>query len=73
MMEAIRQSHDGMGVCVWNDDGICSGWFDVARGLRQGCVLSTLSLNVFFAVILLVAPERFSEDADILSYLAHLQ
>ena len=30
-------------------------WFEVAQGLRQGCALFPLLLNVFFAAILLVA------------------
>ena len=56
-----------------NDNGRCSEWFEVAQGLRQGCVLSPLLFNVFFAAILLVARERFSKDAGILADLIHLQ
>ena len=64
-----------MRVCVRNDDGQCLEEFEVAKGLRQGCVLSLLLFNVFLATILLVALliERFSEDADILEDLTHLQ
>ena len=36
-------------------------------------MLSPLLFNVFFATILLVARERFSEDADILADLVHGQ
>ena len=73
MIEVIRQIHDGMRASVRNDDGRCSEWFEVAQGLRRGCVLSPLLFNVFFAAILLVALERFSKDADILADLIHLQ
>ena len=73
MIEVIRQFHDGMRACVRNKDGQCSEWFEVAQGLRQGCVLSPPLLNVFFAAILLVALERFGKDAGILANLIHLQ
>ena len=73
MIEVIRQFHDGMRACLRSDDGRCSEWFEVAQGLRQGCVLSTLLFNVFFAAILLVVQERFSKDAGILADLIHLQ
>ena len=73
MIEVIRHFHDGMRACVRNDDGRCLEWFEVAQGLRQGCVLSPLLFNVFFAVMLLVALESFSKDAGILADLIHLQ
>ena len=73
MIEVIRQFHDGMRACVRSDNGRCSEWFEVAQGLRQGCVLSPLLFNVFFAAILLVVLKRFSKDAGILADLIHLQ
>ena len=36
-------------------------------------MLSPLSLNIFFAAVLLVTLERFSEDPDILADLIYLQ
>ena len=72
MIEVIRQFHDGMRACVRSDGGRCSEWFEVAQGLRQGCVLSLLLLNVFIAAILRVVQEIFSKDAGILADLIHL-
>ena len=73
MLELIRQIHDGIRACMRDDDGRYLEWFKVAQGIRQGCVLSPLLSKVFFAAILLVTLERFSEDADILADLVHLQ
>ena len=56
--QLIRQFHDGIIFCkrayMRNDDGVCSEWFEVLQGLRQGSVLSPLLFNVFFFAILLV-------------------
>ena len=71
MIEVMRQLHDGMRACVRSDDGRCSEWFEVAQGLRQGCVLSPLQFSVFFAAILRIVLERFSKDAGILADVVH--
>ena len=42
MIEVIRWFRDGMSACVQPDDGVCSDWFNVKQGLRQGCVLHLL-------------------------------
>ena len=36
MIALIQQLHDEMRACVRPDDGVCSDWFGVEQGLRQG-------------------------------------
>ena len=54
MISAIRQFHHGMRACVRLDDRVCSGWFAVEQGRRQGCVLAPLLFlsNIFLAVLI---------------------
>ena len=45
------------------DDGGSADEFDVGQGLKQGCVLGSLLLNVFLTAVLCVAEKRFLVDA----------
>ena len=71
MIPVIRQLHDGMRACVRLDDRVCSGWFAVEQGLRQGCVLAPLLSNIFFAVVINVASTRFKAEEGIMDALVH--
>ena len=73
MIPVIRQFHNGMRACVRPDDGVCPDWFEVKQVLRQGCVLSPLLFNLFFAAVRNVVPQRFSEEPAILAELVHLK
>ena len=73
MISAIHQFHDGMQACVRLDDRVCSRWFAVKQGLRQGCVLAPLLSNIFFAAVINLASSRFKADKGIMYALVHLR
>ena len=73
MIAVIRQFHGGMRACVRPNDCVCSDWLEVEQGLRQRCVLSRLLVNMFFAAVLNVVLQRFSEEPAILAELVQLK
>ena len=73
MISAIHQFHDGMRACVRLDDRVCSGWFAMEQGLRQGYVLTPLLFNIFFAEVINVASTRFKAYKGIMNALVHLR
>ena len=60
-----------MRACVRLDNWVCSGWFAVEQGLRQGCVLAPLLFNIFAAVVNVVYT-RFKANKEIVDALVHL-
>ena len=72
IVSAIHQFHDDMLAYVRLDDGVCSGWFAVKQGLRQGYVLGPLLFNILFAtVIKKAAYPRFKVNKDVMDALVH--
>ena len=73
MISVIRQFHDGMPACVRLDNRVCSRWFAVEQGLRQGCVLAPLLFNIFLGAVINMASTYFKADKGIIDALVHLR
>ena len=52
---------------------MCSGWFAVDQGLRQGCVLAPFLFSIFFVAVINVAYTCFNADKDIMDDLVYLR
>ena len=65
MFAVVRRFQDDMRARVGTDDGEHSEWFDVALGLRQGCVISLLVFSMFFAAAVHAVLVRLSDGAGI--------
>ena len=72
MIKVIRMFYDGMRARAQLDDGDFPAWFNVCQGLRQGCVLSPLLFNIFFAAVIIAVLQRFAEDPLIVLDLVYL-
>ena len=73
MISVIGQFHKDMRACVRLNDRVCSRWFAVEQGLRQGCVLALLLFNIFFAAAINLASTRFKADKGIMDALVYLR
>ena len=73
MISVIRQFHDGMRACMRLSDRVCSWWFAVEQGLRQGCVLAPLLVNIVCAAVTKVASKRFKADKATLGAMVYMR
>jgi hypothetical protein len=60
LIKVIRSFHDGMEAAV-KLNGVLSGRFAVLQGLRQGCVMSPVLFNMYFAALISEVEKRFSQ------------
>jgi hypothetical protein len=58
LVKVIRSLHDGMQARV-RLDGELSEPFEVRQGLRQGCVMSPILFNMYFAALMVEVEKKF--------------
>ena len=73
MILVIHHFLHGMQACVRLDDRVCSGWFALEQGLRQGCVFAPLLSNILFAAVINVVSTRSKADKGIMDALINLR
>ena len=71
MIAVIQYLHDGMRACVQSDDGICSDWFEVEQGLRQGRAIPAVVQHLRSRTDR--CPQKIQQIMVILAELAHLK
>ena len=64
LLGAVRAFHKKSEACVKIGDKM-SRWFQITRGVRQGCVMSPWLFNVFMDKIVREAQERFTEGVQL--------
>ena len=64
LLGAVREFYKKSEACVKIGEKM-SRWFQITRGVRQGCVMSPWLFNVFMDKIVREAQERFTEEVQL--------
>jgi hypothetical protein len=63
LLNAVKSMYDGSKACV-RVNGSLSEWFEVKRGVRQGCVMSPWLFNVFMDKCVRMASRDMVEESE---------